>query len=307
MDITSLFQTINHPWQVYKKSSNGRIIYYHYSDDRVVSSNNFPPNFDIESIEWCDERLDDARKLKKLREAHEKLIMSIATSRVKLTELQSCVPPENYELYIQNYQNFMASSQDFYKKIDARGTTRYFSKKTDKQVNKNQLPATLNMVDVPIRTQGIIQAIEFRKITTEKIPKAETQIKNLCERLAVIEKDISGLPDIDYTTILKTHADKANNVIARENAARKRNLDELLKHINHTRHNPQPPPRPTQPPPRPTTQTIDKDEAEKILKTFNITTKLEWKKWLVKHHSDKGGSHILTQEVINAGKLVYDS
>ena len=45
--------------------------------------------------------------------------------------------------------------------------------------------------------------------------------------------------------------------------------------------------------------------AEKILKTFNITTKLEWKKWLVQHHSDKGGSHVLTQEVINAGKAVY--
>ena len=69
------------------------------------------------------------------------------------------------------------------------------------------------------------------------------------------------------------------------------------KNPSFVHHNP--------PPPRQTTQTTDKDEAEKILKTFNITTKLEWKKWLAQHHSDKGGSYVLTQEVINAGKEVY--
>ena len=58
----------------------------------------------------------------------------------------------------------------------------------------------------------------------------------------------------------------------------------------------------------PSNENDDKDEYLKFLKSLNITTKNEWRKWLLKNHSDKNqdSNEELCKKVITAGNLIYN-
>lgn len=279
-------------FEIYRKVHNGRTTYHRWYDDQQLNPKNIPSEW-IDKIVDCHPQLDDARNYLKLLDKKTSISNNLTDTGIKHYGLLQIRQPDNYKVLVEEYDNFIADPTiNYYYTVSVAGKPIYYSKETKKRVKKT----SINILNtIPLLTNDTIKALEYRELIDITIPKIKQQVDNLKIKLEEYEKEC----DINYIKDAQIIVDSHKEMSEKIKKQSKINSDKLLKHIFEKIR---PPPSPTPP----TQQSMDKTEAEKILKSLNIESKLDWKKWLGKHHTDKGGSSILTREVILAGKIIYE-
>jgi hypothetical protein len=193
-------------------------------------------------------------------------------------------------------------ADDYYYTVSSSGRKDYWSKILDTKVAKSQI----NIKYVNDVKQGtredfnkqatIVKLVEQRRLLQQKITETQTKIDS-------IEKNLRNLGFYDPYELNKIK--QTQETIERRRAQYKQERAEILNDIFKkygTQSSPNNKPNveqiPKQNPPIPQVPPTNID----ILTKLGITTRKEWKNWLLYNHPDKGGNIETTTNVILEGR-----
>lgn len=282
------------PYEFYRKQSNGRVTYHRYTDNGIVNPKHFSEEY-INAINknvW-DNNIDSAKKYAETVKEIEKTTQTINATREHIEHLKSQPKPEQYELHKQ--QLLILKQKPYYYKMSSSGTIKYYSNITEKIVKKQDINVSFD--SIPIKTDKMTQTEQYDEEQKE-IPKYEKKLIDLEQRL----ESLNQIPKVEnYKVILQNHDDFVKRIIQRIKDDKFKVFQNFMSDDDKHETEKEPKKRKVE-----VEVDINVDEAKKILTSLNIHSKLEWKQWLAKNHSDKGGSNILTRQVIETGKIVYE-
>jgi hypothetical protein len=294
------------PFLLYRKESNGRITYHRYSDDRVVSQSEIPPNW-FPHIRMWDNNVTLAREYKAFLKEKSKIQEHIRLLENEIGVIENLPVPPDYD-NIKNALTEIIKRHTYVCTIGSSGIRKYF-KKTDinatkyKMIKKSEVPSH-EINSVPVKTDAMKQIEEYDE-KKSKLLKLRADLNALKQK--VIDLERMNPPVDNYQTILENHKRFISQLIEKH---KEPFFDFNNKDKNKDGGVPKPKNSNTSNniPPNDTDVKVSQkeiNEANAVLKTFNITNKTEWKTWLNNHHCDKGGSINLTQSVVDAGRIVF--
>lgn len=222
-------------------------------------------------------------------------------------KFKSSDDPTDY--YFEEFLNFNSSDdpRDYYFVLDKKGTKRYFSRITGKQVAKNiikkEILSKIEIYALPVDKGRLIDKKRF----------LEEKIKDLQKELYKINEQLNQ-PDIDPQEEFRK--EELKNKEARERHAKRKkqsekffdsffnkkrkteqssNKKEQTKQEQYGSHQQQN---------KKTEKGKDEPAKKSYFQQYNITTKKEWYAWLKRNHPDKNTQVDLDicQKVIAEGK-----
>jgi hypothetical protein len=174
---------------------------------------------------------------------------------------------------------------DFYYTLNKIGKKIYYSRRSGKKVSLNQIPAQIQC-KIKERSKGLDNIKLLRKekaLVLERVTKLNKRIATIDEELRREERSF------DYEASMKEDE-------AKQRAAKDREKEEERKFFEMLFGRPPLPPKKRK-------AVDDSVVPEEFLKSQGITSKNEWKQWLLKNHPDKGGKdEILCQQVVDYGR-----
>ena len=170
-------------------------------------------------------------------------------------------------------------AEDYYYTFSAKGDKCYHSYLTGKRVAKADIPK--RFVD---KIQEKDAGLDIDELTNLKQGYLG-EIKKLEEKIKAIDVKLNHLNANDEEVIKENLRKKEER--DRENIERKREMEQEAEERFRKLFE----------------EGVRKNKQEdSILVKIKITNKDEWKKWLVKNHTDKGGNNDICQQVIAAGR-----
>lgn len=288
-------------WEFYKKITHGRTTFHRYVDNEIVNQKYFPGHFYSE-IEWFDNDINRAKKYKELLQKLQKMKMEMRAVIQKENDIKKEIEeerPVDYDDIISKYDDFMLNGPTYYYIVSDTRRIRYFSKITGRQVSRSEIPGVI-LDKIPCRGEATIRALKYKDVVENKLPEIQKQKVAFEEKLKLLEQDVLKAEVPNYQNILENHEKKVSDVKKRIEDRNNAFLESMKSGTKKRKYE-------DEFTEKAKVESTDKEkaEAEKILKTFSINNKSQWKEWLSKNHSDKGGSNNLTREVINAGQILY--
>lgn len=180
---------------------------------------------------------------------------------------------------------------DFYFKCNKNGSRYYYSRITGKRVAKEDIPASVINAVQPY--DGVSDQAELLKLRNGYV----NHIRLLEEKVREIDAKLDK--SIDSEKVQSDHAEQLKKDEERRQEYKqeqKRKIDDFIRKFapktseksgSADNNN---------------SKSADDSNNRSILEKFNITTKKEWKSWLINNHSDRGGDIKLCQSVIAAGR-----
>lgn len=181
-----------------------------------------------------------------------------------------------------------STADDFYYVLDPRGRKVYYTRRTGKRTSLERIPKAV-VSSIKERPQNLDKA----KLLQQKQAFLE-QIKKLQQKVADIDKKLNGQDSFDYEAELKQEKIKEQEAQDRQKEERRKFFEKIYNQKNQQQQNNKK--RKAEPAPI---------VVEEFLRTLKITTKKEWKQWLLENHPDKGGKdEALCQKVIEYGRTM---
>jgi hypothetical protein len=182
-------------------------------------------------------------------------------------------------------QSFMCdgrTAEDFYYVYAPNGRKVYYSRKTGKRTALERIPkGVVNGI------KEIPQNLDKAKLLKQKAAFLE-QIKKLQERVTEIDTKLGTKETFDYEAVLKEEEQEKQKASRREKEERRRFFENIFKKRKVE------------------TEQNSVQRSVEFLKLHGITTKKEWKQWLLKNHPDKGGEDTeLCQKIICYGREIW--
>ena len=184
-------------------------------------------------------------------------------------------------------------SEDFYFKYNAKGAKYFYSKITGKRIAKEIIPAQFHAKIQPYNSElDVGNLLLLRK-------GYQAEIEKLQMKIAEIDLKVSKASVTDEAGLQKKKEEEDVKIRKRREeykVEREREQEELLGKLFEycAKAEAQSEPR---------AKTVPKSKVDiSILEQYNITTQKEWRKWLIKHHPDKGGDEELCKRIIAAGR-----
>ena len=171
---------------------------------------------------------------------------------------------------------------DFYFKYNAKGAKYFYSKITGKMIAKQDIPTEFHDKIQPYNSElDVGNLLLLRKGYIIEIEKLQAKIANINVKLNEAEvTNEAGLQRKKEEEDLKVHKRREEYKQERE-----KEREELLRKLfGRMKVEPK----------------VKRDSS--FLEQHEITDRQTWKKWLVKHHPDKGGDEELCKKIIAAGR-----
>lgn len=182
-----------------------------------------------------------------------------------------------------------AKSSDYYYAYDKANRKYYFNRIDGKRVAARDIPKSLiDKIEIKNsddeKAEKVVDLNEFK----EQLKRINKNIQEQFERKSMAEQKIKKLEE----EIVGFDSQSYDDQIKRRKSEQKRSWENFI-YSSYFRDVP----------PAPKTEYKDED----VLKRLNITTKKEWKEWLLKNHPDKNPSsdQELVTKVIAQGKLRF--
>jgi hypothetical protein len=193
------------------------------------------------------------------------------------------------------------TAEDFYFIYNTQGRKLYYSRRTGQKTSKDRIPAKVLSSIEEMDTDLSGAALERQKQCILD------QIAKLQKKVADIDNKINNPKPFDYARAEAKEHEKKKASEKRRDEERKNFFNSIPKMKNpfgdakkeankkrtsEEQNNAKPEPK---------KQKVE--TPRDILKELSITTKQEWRAWLLKNHPDKGGTdHDICKNVIAAGK-----
>jgi hypothetical protein len=170
---------------------------------------------------------------------------------------------------------------DYYYVYDSRGRRHFYSKITGKKIAKQDIPKDFHdKIKQKEPELDIGKLVALKNVYLTEMNKLKAKVDEIDVKLNTINADTQR----EYQK-RKEEQDQKDELRRQEY---KREREELLRKIFQQHENR---PKPSY-----------GNNSYSILQELNISTKKEWKDWLVKNHPDRGGENELCAKVIAAGR-----
>lgn len=187
---------------------------------------------------------------------------------------------------------------DYYFVYNTKGSKLYYSKLTGKQIPKKNINKNIiEKIQEKEKDLDVLQLVDQKNKYLNDIKVLQDKIIVLQGKISVIDKKIQDVGE-EKIKECQIKQKQEEQEIKRRKEQYKRDQDEKFRKLFEFLEKNRSEPKKETPKPEPS----KKEPILTHLQKYRITSREEWRKWLLLNHPDKGGDVNLCQEIVREGR-----